>query len=99
MASTFKMEMEAIEEEQLMNSFDEDGDDASDLTSLPDSERSSLHKDGASAYEDKDELTIRPTATETAEDFATLISTKDDSTLNPWTFRMWFVGLSPDSRG
>ena len=95
MASSYKMELESLEEEQLMDSFDKDGDDASDLTSLPDSESesSSLQKSRrASAYEDEDGLTIRTTATETAEDFATLISTKDDPSLNPWTFRVWFTG-------
>ncbi len=94
MASSYKMELESFEEDQLMDSFDKDDDNASDLTSLPDSEISSVQKGRrASAYEDEDGLAVRTTATETAEDFATLISTKDDPTLNPWTFRTWFVGL------
>jgi hypothetical protein len=83
------MELETWEEELLINSDHKDDD--SDLTSLPDSATSSLQKAGASAYDDDGE-TVRTTATETAEDFATLISTKDDPTLNPWTFRTWFVG-------
>jgi hypothetical protein len=101
MASSYKMELESWEEEQLINS-DKDVDGDSGLTSLPDSARSSLQKAGASAYEDEDGETVRTTTTETAEDFATLISTKDDPTLNPWTFRTWFIGslstISPPRR-
>jgi hypothetical protein len=100
MASSYKMELETLEEERLIDSLDKDGDDASDLTSLPDSdsERLSFQKRRrASAYEDEDGLPVRTTATETAEDFVALISTKDDQSLNPWTFRVWFTGRSPAS--
>jgi hypothetical protein len=86
------MEMESFEEEQLMDSS-EKGDE-SDLTSLPDSDSDDFQKPRrASAYEDEDGMAIRSTATQTAEDFATLIPTKDDPSLSPWTFRVWFTGL------
>jgi hypothetical protein len=89
------MELDSFEEEHLVDSVDKDGDSNSDLTSLPDSNTSAPKGRRASAYEDEDGLAVRSAATETAEDFATLISTKDDPALNPWTFRTWFVGPLP----
>ena len=45
--------------------------------------------------EDDDEL-IHNTPAETATDFITeVIHAEDDPSLNPWTFRTWFVGMRP----
>ena len=50
---------------------------------------------GDESTESDDEF-VRNAPARSATDFITeVIHAKDDPTLNPWTFRTWFVGMSP----
>jgi hypothetical protein len=48
------------------------------------------------ASDDEDDEYVRNAPARTATDFITeVIHAEDDPTLNPWTFRTWFVGTRP----
>ncbi|OCL08353.1 OPT superfamily oligopeptide transporter [Glonium stellatum] len=51
-------------------------------------------------YVDEDESEHYSVPAETAEDLATeVIHARDDPTLNPWTFRVWFLGIGLSTFG
>jgi hypothetical protein len=98
MASTYKIEMRSWEEENLMTTDDNDSNDEYGAQpSSVDSIKSSLEKARVSVYEDEDGDIIRATPAGTADSFITqIITAEDNPTLNPWTFRTWFIGsLTP----
>jgi hypothetical protein len=98
MASTYKIKMRSWEEEKLMTTDDNDSNDEYDARpSSVDSTKSSLENAAVPAYADEDGDIIRATPAETADNFITqIITAEDNPTLNPWTFRTWFVGsLTP----
>jgi hypothetical protein len=94
MAPESNIKMRPCEEDNLMDNLDINSDDEYEtkLYSL-ESTKSSLENVRASLYAEEDGEKARTTATETTNDFiAHIITADDDPTLNPWTFRTWFVG-------
>lgn len=56
-------------------------------------EKTSIHEIPLPAYDDAEGLGDKPGPLETAEEIVThVIHVDDDPTLNPWTFRMFFIG-------
>ncbi|KAF4340976.1 OPT superfamily oligopeptide transporter [Fusarium beomiforme] len=58
-----------------------------------DSEKAPLTPVGEKFIEPQSRLSSRPDSIESVEDFITkVLHADDDPSLNPWTFRMWFIG-------
>jgi hypothetical protein len=54
--------------------------------------REKLDTGSSNLSHDEDNHTVRPPTT--ARDLvAEILLVEDDPTLNPWTFRMWFIGI------
>ncbi|EXM15621.1 hypothetical protein FOTG_16062 [Fusarium oxysporum f. sp. vasinfectum 25433] len=59
-----------------------------------DSEKAPLTPVGEKFIEPRSRLSSRPDSIESVEDFVTkVLHADDDPSLNPWTFRMWFIGI------
>jgi hypothetical protein len=65
------------------------------LTSVETGDSSSLEKGpGAPVYRGEDGSELYNVPPETAKDLITeVLHVEDDPTLNPWTFRTWFLGV------
>jgi hypothetical protein len=64
------------------------------LSSVDTTDSSTMEKGpGAPTYVDDDGFNIYNSPAETAKDLITeVLHVEDDPTLNPWTFRTWFLG-------